>query len=313
MKKIFLSFIVPAYNTSRYIGECIDSLESQNYSNYEIIIINDGSIDNTKKICEEYCKKYDNIKLINQNNKGVSYSRNLGIQEAKGEYIWFIDSDDKIKKDVLSDLKKHLNKNIDFIVMGYYKMYRTKLKKLVNEDDKISIENIEENLILNNKIGGYIANKIYKKEILIRNKIKFDEKKTCCEDLLFNRMYIKYCKNILILNEAYYYYRQCKNSATGKLTDKNLISMNKVYEEIFDCTENENVRIHIGYDYYFNAIRLKKNRENKKVINFRRDIIKIGKKKKKTAKEKSKEFMIKYFYCIFVLLKEVKDRIIMFD
>lgn len=311
MEKTFLSYIVPAYNVSKYIGECIDSLEEQNYSNYEIIIINDGSVDGTKEICEEYCKKYSNIKLINQNNRGVSYSRNLGIQEAKGEYIWFVDSDDKIERNILGGMEKCFNKNADFIIMGFYKMYKIKLKKFINDWEKISVENIEDNLILNDKIGGYICNKIYKREILRDNDLKFDEKKTYCEDLSFNITYIKYCKNILILNETYYYYRQCKKSATGRSTDKDLISMNKTYEEIFDSTNNEEIKTHVGYNYYNNIIKLKKNKDNK--INIRNDIIKIGKKKKKSLKEKLKEFAIKYFYHIYILLKKIKDRIILFD
>lgn len=92
-----VSVIVPIYNAEKYISECIESITCQTYKNLEIILINDGSLDNSIKICKQYAKNDDRIKLIDVENHGVSYARNKGIEEATGEYIIFIDSDDIIK------------------------------------------------------------------------------------------------------------------------------------------------------------------------------------------------------------------------
>lgn len=313
MEDYFLSFIVPAYNTSNYISECIASLEEQDCSDYEIIIIDDGSTDNTQEICKKYCQKYNNIKLICQANKGGSRARNVGIQKAKGKYIWFVDSDDKIEKNILNKIKK--NSDTDFIVLGYYRMYKNKLKDSCFDGKDISLANLEDSLILDNRVGGYIWNKIYKKQILIENDIKFDEEKTYCEDLDFNKKYIKLCKSVLYFCKPCYYYRQRRKSATGKLIKRDLISMNNTYEEVFDSSYNVEVKKSIAYKYYFNTIKLRKmsNSIQEKKFNVRNDIVKIGKTKKRNFKEKIKELGIKYFYHIFLLSKKMKDVIFLFD
>ena len=99
-----ISVIVPVYNLAHCITDCIDSIERQTYSNFEIIIIDDGSTDETKNVCEKLTKTYSNIRFISQQNQGISAVRNLGIQESNGEYIAFIDGDDQNKKSFLTHL-----------------------------------------------------------------------------------------------------------------------------------------------------------------------------------------------------------------
>ena len=110
-----ISVIIPVYNVEKYISRCLDSILNQSYKNVEIIIINDGSTDKSGLICDEYSKRYDNIRVFHKENGGVSSARNLGITVAKGEYITFADPDDFLNKDmykILYDNAKNNNSDI---------------------------------------------------------------------------------------------------------------------------------------------------------------------------------------------------------
>ena len=98
MKKI--SIIIPVYNTAKYLKRCLDSVLAQSYKDFEMVIINDGSTDNSLSICESYAQKDERIEILNLQHNGVSNARNNGISKAKGEFICFVDSDDKIEKDL---------------------------------------------------------------------------------------------------------------------------------------------------------------------------------------------------------------------
>lgn len=105
------SFIVPVYNMEKYLKKCLDSLVKQTFSDFEIVIVNDGSTDKSEKIIEKYKNKYPNIKVINQKNKGLSEARNEGVKKAKGKYIIFIDSDDYVEKKLLEQIDKKIDDN----------------------------------------------------------------------------------------------------------------------------------------------------------------------------------------------------------
>ena len=143
MGEIKISIIVPVYNGQKYIRTCLDSILNQTYKNIELIIINDGSTDNSKTIIEEYVKRDKRIVAYHQNNKGVSDARNKGLKYATGKWIWFVDSDDIPSKSFLSEVFKiNLKRETDIIVGNYMKVF---------PDCKI------ENVILDEQ--GYIQNK----------------------------------------------------------------------------------------------------------------------------------------------------------
>lgn len=104
------SFIVPVYNTEKYLKKCLDSLVNQTYDKFEIIIVNDGSLDNSKRIINDYKKKYKNIIVVNQENQGLSMARNNGVKKASGDYLIFVDSDDYVEKDLLKVINKNIKK-----------------------------------------------------------------------------------------------------------------------------------------------------------------------------------------------------------
>ena len=118
MRKV--SIIIPVYNAEKYLSECINSIIYQSYNNLEIILVNDGSTDNSIYICRQYANKDNRIIVIDSDNYGVSYARNIGIERATGKYIVFIDSDDMIEKDYIGILVTEMEeKNLDMVVCGY--------------------------------------------------------------------------------------------------------------------------------------------------------------------------------------------------
>ena len=127
-----ISVIVPVYNVEKYLEECLDSIQNQTYSNIEIILVNDGSLDNSKDICEKYCKEDNRFKLINQANQGQSVARNKGVAASTGEFIAFVDSDDIIRQDYLEVLIRYMSEEVD-IVESQFTVHK---KEFFNENYK---------------------------------------------------------------------------------------------------------------------------------------------------------------------------------
>ena len=125
-KKILISVIIPTYNNGKFLDKCIESILSQTYCEFELLIINDGSTDNTIDILKYYGQKDKRIKLFNIENNGVSFARNLGISKAKGEYICFIDSDDWVEKDYLSQFVSKIQNSKTLIIQEIFQNRNSK-------------------------------------------------------------------------------------------------------------------------------------------------------------------------------------------
>lgn len=127
----FFSIIIPMFNTEKYIGECLDSIMMQNFSDYEVIVVDDGSTDGSCEIVSRYIKGKLNINLLKQKNSGVSAARNLGIEKARGKYIIFVDSDDFLVNESLEFLKNTLleNNDLDMLFFNYYEVGSKKMNK----------------------------------------------------------------------------------------------------------------------------------------------------------------------------------------
>ncbi len=213
-----ISVIVPAYNAEKYINKCIDSILNQTYKDFELIIINDCSKDNTDKIIKKY--KDSRIKYIkNKENKGIGYNRNLGIKESKGEYICFIDSDDYIRKDFLELMHERCIKDdLDLCICDYnYVFENGKIKKVIL--DSFENTNLDKNpkLLVDIPLGP--CNKMYKKSIITNNKIKFNETLKY-EDVPFVASALFYSNNIGKIDEALNYFSVHENSETTIRDDK---------------------------------------------------------------------------------------------
>lgn len=201
MKKIEVSVIVPVYNVEKYLEKCLESLVNQKFNNYEIIVVNDGSPDNSQKIIDKYIKKYPKlIKGYKKENGGVSSARNYGLKNAIGDYIAFVDSDDYVKEDYLSLLYNEAKiHNYDIIMCDMIKKSSTNEEVLncyVNGND------IVKNLLVSLPA---IWNKMYKKSLFLENKIEFPDI-LYGEDLATTGKLLMHAKNIGYVNKALYYY-----------------------------------------------------------------------------------------------------------
>lgn len=127
------SIIVPAYNVEKYINKCLESIFSSTYKNFEVIVVNDGSTDNTEKIIKKYTKKYDNIIYIKQENKGLSEARNIGVKNVTGDYLLFVDSDDYIDEELLEKINLNIN-NVDILRYQLKVVYDDKIEDIMEEE-----------------------------------------------------------------------------------------------------------------------------------------------------------------------------------
>ena len=242
MQNSKVSIIVSAYNAEKNIEQCINSIENQTYKDIEIIIINDGSKDNTQKISENLKKIYKNIIVVNQENKGVSQSRNTGIDKATGEYIMFVDSDDFIEKNMIETILK--NKENDLTISNYKRYYgKDKIINNIEIDEKIyNKEEFLENFW--NLYNTYLINspcfRIYRKDIIVLNEIKFNPKYELGEDLIFNLEYLNYCNKICVINKYLYNYRYSENSLTTKYRKNYLEIQFQLIKFIEDFFEENN-------------------------------------------------------------------------
>lgn len=234
MNQKLVSIIIPVYNSEKYLKQCINSIRQQTYKNIEIIVIDDGSTDNSFNIISDLQKKDKRIKKFKIKNGGVSRARNYGIEKSNGNYITFIDSDDWVSNDFVKHAMQYIEEyNIDIVLGGTEKKYVTSNKKYHIKSKDIKIyQNIELKNVENNIIGyktketpelekcfmsGSVC-KIFKKNTL--EGIKFDEYLKIGEDTIFNIETLRKSKSIGITPEIWYYYRMNENSATKKLNPK---------------------------------------------------------------------------------------------
>lgn len=226
MKKMKLvTVIIPVYNAEEYLDRCIKSVINQSYKNIEIILVDDGSTDNSGSICDKYKDVDKRIKTIHKENAGVSEARNSGLEMASGYYINFVDADDYIDKDMIRKLVTAIeNTKSEIAICNYY------YNKSTNLENTMSVTNIMEKILSKKYFRGYVFNKLYKKELI--NKIRFHSDIYIAEDLLFNCEYLLKCKKCSYLNEKLYYYCDNKNSTLNKKINSKYLTIIDAYEKI---------------------------------------------------------------------------------
>lgn len=219
-----VSVIVPVYNVEKYIDKCINSLVNQTLKDIEIIIVNDGSPDNSEEIIKKYLKKYKNIKYLKKENGGLSDARNYGLNYATGEYIAFLDSDDYVSVDMYQKMyEKGISDNFDMVVCDINYVYNDK-SIMVTSGIKFDTTDIRKTYL---SIHPAAWNKIFKKE-LFSNNINF-KKGVWFEDVEFIYRMLPYIKKIGVVHEAYNYYINREGSIT-----------NTVNKKIYDYIDNMN-------------------------------------------------------------------------
>lgn len=216
-----VSLIVPVSNVERYLPKCISSILSQIYTDFELLLIDDGSTDGSGKLCDLYAQKDVRIKVFHKVNEGASKARNLGIKHATGEYIAFIDSDDWIESNYLDILIKE-SYNTDIIFFPARMLYEENsetiyIPKVINDKNRENVEDTILYLYKNNQKFQYFVftwNKLFKKEIIEKNNIKFNETIVHKEDELFTLEYCRYINNIKTISTPIYNYRILPTSLT---------------------------------------------------------------------------------------------------
>ncbi len=209
-----ISVIVPVYKVEKYLHRCIDSILSQSFTDFELILVDDGSPDNSGKICDEYAQKDSRIRVFHKPNGGVSSARNLGLDNAIGKWIAFIDSDDYVDKDYLYELYSLVEKyNGDFIATIEYKVHAT------TETNYLSFKDF--NLLFTDykfDNGPGPVGKLFKANIIAHNNMRFKINMNYGEDSVFVYRYLLNIKDIvLIFSDKYQYDRSCPNSLSKSI------------------------------------------------------------------------------------------------
>ncbi len=219
MKK--LSVIIPVYNAEKDIYQCIESIIKQRYKNFEVIIVNDGSTDNSLSVINEATKDDERFKIINIENSGVSYARNIGVENAHGEYITFVDADDYIDEETFEMIFSILDKeDIDYLKYGYIKEYGPFRQNYKFKSDTNTLimnkdfgEKVYPNFLQTNDYAS-VWNLCIKSKIA--SQISFDKYKKYAEDRKYSFDALKKSKKIYLLSHNMYHYRLNMNSVTNK-------------------------------------------------------------------------------------------------
>ena len=212
-----ISVIVPVYNVEKYLEECLESIKRQTYTDIEVILVNDGSIDRSKEICERYCEKDSRFKLVNQENKGLSGARNRGMLESKGEFISFVDSDDVLKEDMLEQLMKQMTSEDIDIVECWYTNEKQELelstpknvKTIFQGDSKEALVSLcKDNIVRLNAVA-----KLFRRQVIVNFPF--------LEGLFYEDVYggigiLKHIRKMVKINYIGYYYRVRQGSIMNR-------------------------------------------------------------------------------------------------
>lgn len=248
-----VSVIIPVYNVEEYLPKCLDSLTNQTLEDIEIILVNDGSPDNSEKIIKKYQKKDKRIVYIKKENGGQGSARNLGLTNAKGEYISFVDSDDYIELDMMEKMYDEASKNnLDVVICGYKNINNEKIENYYVSKDLIQDTLDNKNSKIFNTISPW--SKIYNREFLLKTNIKFIEEKLWYEDLPYSIKILSQTNKIGFVNEPLYNYLIRENSTmnNNKLL-KNLDLIVQI-EDVIEFMKDNNLWDEFSSEIEFVAI-----------------------------------------------------------
>lgn len=252
-----VSIIVPIYNAEKSIARCIDSILSQEYTDFELILCDDGSTDKSGQIIDEYREKDERIRVLHKENTGVSDTRNQGIAVAKGKYIQFLDADDWITVDATKLLVRTMKEGgCDLVISDFYRVIGERIshKGDIDADGILTQEEFAEYMMVNpaDFYYGVLWNKLYKREIIEKYHLKMDESVSWCEDFLFNLEYLLHTKRIAALQVPIYYYMKTEGSlATQGINLSKTIKMkisvfeyyNDFYKHVYEEEDYEKRRL----------------------------------------------------------------------
>lgn len=248
-KEIILSIIIPVYNVEKYIEKCLTSIVEQDVENVEVILINDGSVDDSGRICEKYCEKYHYMRVFHQNNQGLSMARNRGLAVASGKYVLFLDSDDYLNNDILDKLLEVLLETKEDIIVGKYFRHYEATGECV--ESNVSFQDVSNKF---NPIKLYcemmkkdafwlvVSILIIRRDFLIDNNLYF-EPGIYHEDELWGVSLFLFANGIKIFDENIFYYRIGReNSITSSKKIKKEFDKIWIIDEFYNIIESTNVQ-----------------------------------------------------------------------
>ena len=261
-----VSIIVPVYKAESFLSRCVDSILNQEYRDFELLLVDDGSPDSSGDICDSYAANDSRVRVIHQANSGVSAARNHAIEEARGTYLQFLDSDDWITPDATKLLVRSAEDfQADLVIADFYRVIgeRVSHKGDIDEDEVISREEFAEHMMENpaDYYYGVIWNKLYRRDLIEQHHLRMNPDISWCEDFMFNLEYIRYASRFYALKTPIYYYVKTKGSlVTQGASISNTIKMkltvfeyyNNFYKNILDEEEYEKNRLQV-YRFFLDA------------------------------------------------------------
>ncbi len=255
---IQISVIVPVYNVEKYLSRCLDSIYSQTFEDFEVIIVNDGSTDSSLSIAEEYARRYcEKTKIVTQKNGGLSAARNTGLKIARGEYIQFVDSDDTINKNMLEAMYGMAQKNNSDLVMCAIhsvdedgKELKIEKEDVIREGEICSLRDKKELMLCLNAVWS----KLFRRSIVSENGLAFTEG-VWYEDLRFTRKYLYYAENVVYSDEVLYNYLVRQGSIMNSMADPRNMQIVDAFAEVIDFYRSVNEYENYEREIEFFAIR----------------------------------------------------------
>lgn len=245
--KDLVSVIIPMYNAEKSIEKCVGSIIQQTYTNLEIIIVNDGSVDNSPYIVENFQKNDHRVKLINKKNEGASAARNTGLEYCTGDYIYFIDSDDYVDKEII-EVYLSAMKGKDMVIGRLYDVYEEQIidryhieENVESMDDKAYLKRMAKGF--NTTYFGGLVNKLYNAKIIREHCIRLFTDVSYREDQMFNICYLSYVKRVGIVSKPLYYYQRDigESLSDNKRTEYKWIMFQKALNNFIQlCVEKGN-------------------------------------------------------------------------
>lgn len=277
-----ISIIILIYKVEAYLRNCLESIRNQTYTNFEVLLINDGSPDNSEQICLEFEQKDTRFNYFYKENGGVSSARNLGLEKAVGKWVVFVDSDDTVEKNYLNDFVLNINDDKSLVLQDFIKKMDNELIFGFQGYENITLNLPNDlNILLNNYklTQGYLWNKIFNKDLIINNKLRFNDNLNFCEDEIFYLKYIEFINEINIISKSNYIYNIRRESLSFTIPsfEEYLIYINEFQYFLVYLKNNISSsdyyryvqkKINYNFNYIFNTIILKnKNLSNNILIN----------------------------------------------
>lgn len=216
-----VSIIIPVYNVSRYLPQCLDAIAAQSYPDWEAIIVDDGSTDNSGEICDRYAAVDPRFKVIHKENGGAANAKNTGLDYAGGTYITFLDSDDYVEQHWLEKIVQTAQtEQADAVQFGFDKVYRSSIETIKGDQLPLQAFSAEEYLsrYLTDWTNSLFWNKLFRKELI--GEIRFRKERRCIDDEFFTYKVLSGAKKIVVIQDVLYHYRQRASSAVSNERNK---------------------------------------------------------------------------------------------